>query len=664
MSIKTNIKIQTEDGRNLDYTTPEELDITLNRKADDNNQPDSRFGEFSYSFSLPKTRNNNKIFNYANTFNSQRKFKVNPINVNVFNNDTLVLSGLLELESIKRDSYDCRFYSKLTELVDALEDVNLRDIDTMPMIDDFQYEQTIRDHINAEYKDSDETSYQFPLIFYNTFFTPYGVYDNMTDLEGYDFPDSGDRPQQNFYYILNRTPTLDDNEFYFHQFPVCFYLKSVLEGLLEYAGWSLSGSFWDTPEAKKIIMTYAGENDVYDSSTLWKNTSTGEYIAPTGDTLTPPSGYVVAINTNEFLPDMEALDFLKSIINMFNMYFFIDINNRIISMENYDTVFGHNVAPYDLNNKIDYDTISISTVESDNFSIVFEEPENKNHLGDNYFFGKNDNNALNLENYKKTSNAFYDGVYNNKVDSDNEIEIKFAAPKIKRMHIRNVENYDASILNRGYKTLFIPDMSEQTRYDNGNNSFNGGTGETVVYNEEDTIKFKGKPMLMYYYGISNSDFEQTSGDGNSGDYFYLNMDGVKQKIGIASPFAYKAYRDVINTQLEKGSSGSTASMYGSYLQTIYLMMGSSYSNPPRYSLTFGESYSMVDTLFTRFYQNRINRYKNSEVIEGTIRINDTDWKEMTLNQPLLYNGEIYSLMSIDNYSIVTGSANIKMIKHL
>lgn len=663
MSINTNIKIETIWGRRLDYESPEDLNIKLNRIIDDYTKPDTRFGEFSYSFKLPKTKNNAKIFGFADTNNVKRKFSINPIDIRVFNNDALVLQGLLEVENITRDNYECRFYSKLTQLVDSFEDVNLLELNAK-IIDDWQEETSIREHINADYKDSDETDYQFPLVFYNTYFTPFLTYNGLQDFDNYGFPEAGDRPQQNFYYILNRTQTGEDNEFYHHQFPLCFYLKYLMKLALESAGWSLSGSFWETPEAKQIIMLYTGENDVYDSARLWKNISTGEYKIPTssGDA---PSGYQTALDTSKFLPDMEVLDFISGVINMFNLFLKIDVDNKILTFDTYDTVFMNKINPYNIDDKIDLETVEVSKIEDYDPSILFEEPENLNHLGDNYFIGSSSTNALSTS-YRKTSNSFYNKTYNHVGKTEGEIEIPFAAPKVKRMYIRNTENYDATIsgLTSADHVIFIPDMSEQTRYDNGGNDFNGGTDETTAYNEEDTIKFKGTPTLAYYYGVSNSSFNQIRDAGASSDYFYVDFDNTKQKIGIASPFAYKAYRSVIDDQLDDSDNGSVENMYASYLQSLYLNMGSNFSGNFRYSLIFGDSHNFADTLYTKFYQNRMKRYADSEVLSAEIRMNEIDWNTMQFNQPIIYRNEIYSLMEIKDYSIVKGSAKIKLIKHL
>jgi len=322
------------------------------------------------------------------------------------------------------------------------------------------------------------------------------------------------------------------------------------------------------------------------------------------------------------------------------------------------------INPYPLDNKIDEETIVINRIEDYDFSITFKEPRNFNHLGDNYFFGANSTNALTKANYKKTSNALYNSVYNHIGETEGEIDVDFAAPKVKRMYLRNTDNYAGTETTANDVVIFMPDMSDQTRYDNGGNKFNGGTGQTTVYNEEDSVKFKGDPTLMYYYGVSTSEFVQLAGKGACSDYFYVDFDNTKQKIGICSPFAWKSYRSVINDQLALSDSGSSASMYASYLQTIYLNMGTGYTGNNRFSLTFGDSHGFADTLYTKFYQNRVNRYRNSEVLSATIRLNDVDWNNMQLNQPVSYKSEIYSLMELRNYDIVRGTANIKMIKHL
>ena len=71
-----NIKIITSSGKQVDYKEAKDLGIKMNRIGDDLTNPDSRYGEFSYSFSLPMTRNNIEIFGYAGTPDVKNIFKI------------------------------------------------------------------------------------------------------------------------------------------------------------------------------------------------------------------------------------------------------------------------------------------------------------------------------------------------------------------------------------------------------------------------------------------------------------------------------------------------------------------------------------------------------------------------------------------------------------
>lgn len=646
MARDVNIEIKLKSGDNLDYISPEDLGIKLNRIADDYTKPDKRFGEFSYSFTVPQTKNNNKIFSHANTFSNSTKFKNTQISASLYNSDKLLLEGKLELVSIGRDNYECRFYSQLTELVDDFEDLNLRDITNMPQISNWNYETTIKSHVESNYANSDEANYQFPLVFYNTFFTPFDVYNGQTDFDGYEFPENGDRPQQNYYYLLNRT-TSGDNELFFQWFPLCFYLKFIIEKLFATKGWSVGGSFFDDDNFKKIIMTYVGESDVYDRAVYTRDS-------------------ITYLNTGEFLPDLDALSFVSSIINTFNLYFIIDSRQRVINFETYDVMFGSKSNPIDITNKVLYESVKITNELRNDPSILFKEPLNSNILCDNYYISGDTLNAYNVS-YVKTSNSKFNGIFNHIGTTDDEINVGFASPNVKRMYLRNNDNYLNTISTAGDHIIFIPNSSEQTYLDNGNKPFNKSTGDTIVNNTEDKIKYKGDPMLMYYYGISDSTIIQRIGKGNQSNYFYVDFDDDKMKFGFASPFALSDYRAVIDSQLNSGDSGSTASLYASYLQSIYLMMANSddtVSDTTDYSLIFGDNHGMISTIYTKFHGNKYKRLQEGEILEADMIMDDITWERMKLNTPVLYDGVIWSLVGITNYDVVKGMAKIKLIKQL
>lgn len=663
----TNIKILTSDGREIDYNKEEDFSIKLNRVADDLQDIEARYGEFSYSFSLPRTRNNEEIFEFAGIPHVKNIFKVNPIDIKVYNNDLLILVGQLELQEIEADKYNCVFYSKLTQLIDDITDKNMQEISVCPKIE-WAYEDTIRGHIASGYTDCDETPYQFPLIFYNTFFCPTSVFTGLTDTivdvngtTNHIF--QRERSWQNWYYLINRT-TLGENEMYFHQIPLAFYLKSMMEYMLEDVGWSMGGSFWEDDNIKKIIVPYVGDTDVYDRAVYCSNGA-----AITGDSC---GAGTLMLDTAKFMPDMECVEFLENVVNLFNLYLIIDVNNKTIMFESYDVMFGSKVAPYSIDNKIIGEPV-ISRVNDYNPSISFDDIDNKRILGDNRYIASSGTNAYDATYLVTANNNLFDDVYNYRGTTSGKIKIGFGAAAVKRMRIRN--EYDFSDVNRsaGDTVMFLPFISKQLPEDNEGKAFSKKDTDSTVFNTEETIKYDGKPALYYYYGISSSDFKQhTDLIGAQSNYFFFNFDDVNQKIPVASPFALTAYRDNINQTLENaglnptGSTNDSNVMLASYMQSIYLMMASTtgVTNTTDFSLILSDNSDFGDTIYTKFHQNKYKRYRESEVLETDIIMTDYDWNNLQINQPVLYNKQIYSIMEINNYDVVKKTATIKLIKQL
>jgi hypothetical protein len=667
----SNIKITTASGRQIDYNQAEDLSIKMNRIADDLQDIEARYGEFSYSFSLPMTRRNTEIFGFAGVQNMKNIFKINPVDIKVFNNDLLLLTGQLELQSIENNKYKCVFFSKLTQLVDDLQDKNMQDISTCPKIP-WAYEDTIRAHINSGLTSCDDTPYQFPLVFYNTFYAPSNSFTGLTDtIVDYNGTTAHafqrERAWQNWYYIVNHAASKTENEMYMHQIPLAFYLKPMMEYMLADAGegWTIGGSFWEDEDIKRIICPYVGDTDVYDRACYC---STG--VAITGSSC---GAGTLMLDTSKFMPDYGCLDFLEDIVKLFNLYMMIDINNRTIIFESYDVMFGNKAAPYNINNKVIGDIV-VSRVDDYNPSIGFNEIDNQRILGDNKYIASSGTSAYDLfTTYRIASNNnLFQQVFNHVGSTDGEIGLGFGAPAVKTMRIRNDYNYADSNQSAGDHVLFLPMITKALPEDNTGKPFNKKDSDTSVYNTEETIQYKGKPALYYYYGISTSDFVQHSGKGAQSDYFYVNFDDVNQKIGFCSPFALTSYRNNVNTVLEEAGqnpTGSTADagvMLASYMQSIYLMMASStgVSNTTQFSLILADNNDYGDTIYTRFHANKYKRYQQSEVLTINIRCTDVDWRQMEINQPILFKNQIYSIMAINGYDIVKSIAELILIKQI
>ena len=240
MAVTNRIKIIVYDQL-LDYKSAEDLGIKFNRIVDDLTDLNNKFGDFSYNFDLPITKNNSKVFQYANAHGKRNKFKPNrDLPCRVYNNDRLLLDGVISLEGISNDTYTCTFYSKLKEFTDAIKDKQLKDL----VFDEitFDYESTIIDHINANYADADETLYQFPLVFYSTYYCQYSVYNGENDYFGN--PIIADQVYQNFYYCFNSVSTSKYNRFYHHQFPMALYVVRIADQIFKDAGERCSICLW------------------------------------------------------------------------------------------------------------------------------------------------------------------------------------------------------------------------------------------------------------------------------------------------------------------------------------------------------------------------------------------------------------------------------------
>lgn len=649
----SNIRIIV-DNDELEYESPRDLGIKLNRIVDELNSLDTRFGEFSYTFSLPKTKNNRKILGFPDVKGRRGIFVNTQKECKVFNNNELLIDGILELRSVRDEVYDCALFSKFTQLVDSIEGKTLQDIQSLGIIPAFNYEQFIVDHLNQNYKDCDETSYQFPFVWYNTPFTP----SSMLNTADNDFRGNAFIPNdkiQNWYYLFSsdsasQTPF---NEFFHPQFPPAIYIVKILEAILQDAGWTLDGSFFKRSEVKKIVMLYSGDNDVYDRATEQVSGSTA-----------------VNVDLAKFMPDMDQTEFISGLINTFNLYFTIDTVQKIIKFETWTTLFNDKFDPYDITNKVFGDTVKLSRIDNFDPSILFQDVDNKRVLGDGKVMTDSGIIAKDIE-YGNIDNKITDLVFN-RIGTTDEIELPFGMPVVKRTYLRN--DYDIQGANRNTldMNVFLPMLTEATPQDNVDFPFYDDIADTFLNNTEDKIKHEGTPTLMYYYGQSTSDLVINTTQAKDLYWLGIGTTPTRTRFGFASPFTIPQEDavDRLNTHLNNVNldpsliaTKDTAEV--SYLKGNFFnlgLTGGTLSDIPEYSLTFGDSETFNETLWTKFHRPKYDLYFNSELLEANMRMNVVDWKEMQINRPIQYNNEIYGIISIQNYDPIANTAEVKLIK--
>lgn len=91
-------------NRLCDIESPEKLGITLKRVFINSSELNVKDAQKSYNISLPATRVNNEIFNYANVEETQGKFKIYG-DARLYVNGVLILDGKFRLSEITKDYY-------------------------------------------------------------------------------------------------------------------------------------------------------------------------------------------------------------------------------------------------------------------------------------------------------------------------------------------------------------------------------------------------------------------------------------------------------------------------------------------------------------------------------------------------------------------------------
>lgn len=656
----SNIRIEIENGQRLDYESETSLGIRLNRIVDDFTEPSKRFGEFSYTFNLPRTKNNDTIFEYPDSKGRIKIFIGKTFECNVYNNTILLLSGIIELTDIDEDNYKCRFYSKLTQLIDVLKDKNLNEMEYLPTIE-WEYEKTIIEHIKVA---PVSEHIEFPFIFYKTPFMSGGT--DVSTQAGFIV-----EANLGYYYnyIVTSLPFGTKNPFYEAQFPPAIYLKSIMDGIFSDAGWSYKSSFFDREDIQKIIIPFTGKGEDF----------TGSIITGTTNTL----------NLNKLLPAKKQSDFLKTVLNAFNLYMIVNTYDKSVTIETYTTLFSNNSNAYKIN-LFDYEKSKIE----DNIAILLEEDDTNNFpLGFNR-----------IMDYSALSNT--NPTYN--VNTCIDIRLSISKPRIKttykkdvyqklwqkttgtksiKLGLSPVNYYPYNVINERslYNatttipqlfTVGIPLISPQTPQDNDGNDFASSESDNyVVGNDPNNYSYDGGLKFLYYYGKVAWD-ATIAGGTDYKDWLWVGIATggtvtvptfARVPICIASPFrllSENEYNQLITTGFIQTSDQVTEIGAEAHsVLTTYLGAGTTNNthNPTYFNLTYSEN-GLYDNLYTVFHKPKLDDLKNNYLLSGKMRMNENDWNEMQINRTILFDDELYRLVSIKNYDPIAQIAQIELLK--
>jgi hypothetical protein len=335
---------------------------------------------------------------------------------------------------------------------------------------------------------------------------------------------------------------------------------------------------------------------------------------------------------------------------MFNLYFKIDVENKIIKFETWNTYFGSGFNPYDITKKVFRERNEIGYEENNDPSITFKAGQNQQIMGDNLVTTGYETDPDSMT-WSKVNDKNYARFFNKEGTTD-EIKIPFAEPCVKRTYLWNDYNSAGSNTGNGATQIFTPLMSKQTPEENTNKKFNKNSGHTYVFNDEGSIKFSGKPMLAFYLGQATDTYQYVN--------MYTGGSINRVKFGVCSPFQVSSYRDEIEDYLDNPDElDSRKTITCTYLETGYNMLS---SNTTDFSLVFDDNGYFHNTLWTKFHKKKYDRYAESDILKTKMRMNDYDWQEMQIDRPIKYDNEIYHIVSIKGYDPIKRLATITLIK--
>lgn len=217
-------------GEKVDIYSMETLNLRINNVVFDPVSIQSKTGEYSFSFELPATPKNNKIFNFANNSSKLNKFNTR-YNCEVIANGVNIFTGVLRLTDTQTKNYKCNLVNiKIYNVEDIFGDMVMSDLDWQI---DFDGTSTINS-VNQ----SLDSGYYFPLACYGAFqkdpkATYNGEINEYTDLLTID------------YY----------NKWYWESFHPSLSLLETVRRLFNQKGYTVTGDIFNDKAMKKIYMS-------------------------------------------------------------------------------------------------------------------------------------------------------------------------------------------------------------------------------------------------------------------------------------------------------------------------------------------------------------------------------------------------------------------------
>lgn len=248
----------------LDVESSFEFPFLLKKNVFSQGEIGARGGVRGVSVKFPPTDNNFLIFDKNCEYDNNNKFYTKLTYNLIIETDRVIFRGQFYIsEYSKKEGIKGFYISNLTNWVNDISGKSLKDIQSLQSINfdgmnyiiqdqyDFLYVSGIN-HIRSH-------DIIFPLIAYGTYFLPYWSkrtkYIDCTDYTSIVY-----NPAEligGFEISNSDIPHLG-----FGDIPPSFYVANVFKAIFADIGWTVSGSFFNSEEAAKLIMPYVGDSEM------------------------------------------------------------------------------------------------------------------------------------------------------------------------------------------------------------------------------------------------------------------------------------------------------------------------------------------------------------------------------------------------------------------
>lgn len=223
-------------GQMVDILDRSSINLRINNVIYNPTEIKSKQAEYSFSFNLPTTPNNNRIFDYANELSKLNKFK-NIYNCEVYVDGDLIFNGSLRISSIKKGFYNVNLVSiKINTLEDIFGDMTMNEIDWKIPFESVGSINTYNADLNSEVF--------FPLVSYGVF-QKSPSYSNFSDIENYTSK-----------FVFDKS-----NRWYYETFNPSMSLLGIVKRAFEQKGYKVEGNIFEDDIVNKLYTSINIAND-------------------------------------------------------------------------------------------------------------------------------------------------------------------------------------------------------------------------------------------------------------------------------------------------------------------------------------------------------------------------------------------------------------------